>query len=390
MNQKYTALDYYRLDDLLTEEERMIRDMVRGWVDDNVIPIIGQSVDEGKFPFDLIPEMAELGLFGATLPEEYGGAGVSQIAYGLMLQELERGDSGIRSFASVQSSLAMYAIYRFGSEEQKMKYLPKLAAGEMIGCFGLTGPNHGSDPGGMNTRVKKVGDEYILNGAKMWITNGSFADIAIVWAKLDGEVRGFIVEKDSPGFSAPEMKKKWSLRASVTSELVFDDCQIPVSAILPEAKGLSAPLTCLNQARYGIAWGVIGAAMACFDEARQYAITRIQFDKPIASFQLVQEKLTVMATEITKAQLLLYRLGQLKQEGKLTHQMVSMAKYNNCREALEIARKARDILGAAGITYEFHSGRHMLNLESVYTYEGTDHIHKLIVGTDLTGIEAFR
>ncbi len=390
MTDKYTALDYYKLDDLLTEEERMIRDMVRSWVDEKVIPIIGKAVDEGRFPKELITEMAELGLYGATLPEKYGGAGVSQIAYGLMLQELERGDSGIRSFASVQSSLAMFAIYRFGSEEQKMKYLPKLAAGEMIGCFGLTGPNHGSDPGGMNTSAKKDADGYILNGAKMWITNGTFADIAIVWAKLDGVIRGFIVEAGTPGYSAPEMKKKWSLRASVTSELVFDDCRIPADSLLPEAKGLSAPLTCLNQARYGIAWGVVGAAMACFDEANQYAQTRTQFDKPLASFQMIQEKLAVMATEITKAQLLVYRLGQLKQEGKLTHQMVSMAKYNNCREALNVARQARDILGAAGITYEFHSGRHMLNLESVYTYEGTDSIHKLLVGADLTGIEAFR
>lgn len=390
MERGYQALDYYLIDELFTEEERMVRDVVRGWVDKEVIPIIGKYADEGKFPMHLIPQMAELGLFGPTFPEEYGGAGASEIAYGLMMQELERGDSGLRSFASVQSGLVMYPIYRYGSEEQRRKYLPKLAKGELIGCFGLTEPNYGSDPGSMTTYAVRRNGGYILNGAKMWITNGTIADIAVVWAKLDGEVRGFLVEKGTPGFSAPETKMKWSLRASVTSELVFEECQIPGEAILPNAKGLSAPLSCLTQARYGIAWGAIGAAMACFDEARRYALSRIQFGKPIASFQLVQTKLAIMATEITKGQLLNYRLGQLKQQGKATHQMVSLAKRNACLQALNIARMARDILGAAGITYEFQSGRHLVNLESVYTYEGTHDIHTLVIGENLTGIEAFR
>lgn len=390
MERGYQALDYYLIDELFTEEERMVRDVVRGWVDKEVIPIIGKYADEGKFPMHLIPQMAELGLFGPTFPEEYGGAGASEIAYGLMMQELERGDSGLRSFASVQSGLVMYPIYRYGSEEQRRKYLPKLAKGELIGCFGLTEPNYGSDPGSMTTYAVRRNGGYILNGAKMWITNGTIADIAVVWAKLDGEVRGFLVEKGMPGFSAPETKMKWSLRASVTSELVFEECQIPGEAILPNAKGLSAPLSCLTQARYGIAWGAIGAAMACFDEARRYALSRIQFGKPIASFQLVQTKLAIMATEITKGQLLNYRLGQLKQQGKATHQMVSLAKRNACLQALNIARMARDILGAAGITYEFQSGRHLVNLESVYTYEGTHDIHTLVIGENLTGIEAFR
>lgn len=306
------------------------------------------------------------------------------------MQELERGDSGLRSFSSVQSGLVMYPIFRYGSEEQRMKYLPKLATAELIGCFGLTEPDHGSDPGSMKTFAVRDGNEFVLNGAKMWITNGTIADIAIVWAKLDDEVKGFIVERGTPGYISPETKMKWSLRASVTSELVFDDCRIPKENQLPLAKGLPSPLSCLTQARYGIAWGVIGAAMACFDEARRYALQRIQFSKPIASFQLVQSKLVEMALEITKGQLLNLRLGQLKQEKKYSHQMVSLAKLNNCRAALQIARAARDIMGAAGITYEFQSGRHMNNLESVYTYEGTHDIHALVIGADLTGIEAFR
>jgi glutaryl-CoA dehydrogenase len=386
----YKALDYYSIDDLLTEDERMIRDLVRNWVDTEVMPIIGKYADDGRFPVHLIPQMAELGLFGPTLPEKYGGSGASEIAYGLMMQELERGDSGVRSFASVQSALVMYPIFRYGSEEQRKKYLPKLAKAELIGCFGLTEPDHGSDPGSMKTRAEKDGDGYRLNGAKMWITNGTISDIAVVWAKLDGVVRGFIVEKGMPGFTAPETKMKWSLRASVTSELVFQDVKLPASAILPDAFGLPGPLSCLTQARYGIAWGAIGAAMACFDEARRYALQRVQFSKPIASFQLIQHKLTEMATEITKGQLLNLRLAQLKQAGKMTHQMVSMAKRNGCYQGLVISRMARDILGAAGITYEFQSGRHMVNLESVYTYEGTHDIHTLAVGADLTGIEAFR
>jgi len=390
METTYQALDYYLIDELLTDEERMVRDLVREWVEREVLPVIGRFADEGTFPMQMIPEMARLGLFGPTLPEEYGGANVSEIAYGLMMQELERGDSGLRSFASVQSGLVMYPIFRYGSAEHRRKYLPKLAAGELIGCFGLTEPNSGSDPGSMQTKAVRDGDGYILNGAKMWITNGTIADVAVVWAKLDDVVRGFLVEKGTPGFSAPETKMKWSLRASVTSELVFEDVHLPSDALLPKAKGLSAPLSCLSQARYGIAWGVVGAAMACFDEARRYANKRVQFDKPIASFQIVQEKLAIMATEITKSQLLNFRLAQLKQTGKATHQMISLAKRNGCYQALKIARMARDILGAAGITYEFQSGRHLVNLESVYTYEGTHDIHTLVIGSSLTGIEAFR
>ncbi len=387
---KYQALDYYHIDDLLTEEELMIRDMVRGWVEKEVIPIISQYAEDGEFPMHLVPEMGELGLLGPTLPEEYGGSATSNIAYGLMMQEIERGDSGLRSFASVQSSLVMFPIHEFGSEEQKRKWLPKLASGEKIGCFGLTEPDHGSDPGSMVTSAVRDSDGYRINGAKMWITNGSFADVAVVWAKLDGVVRGFLVEKGTPGYSAPVMKHKWSLRASLTSELVLDDCYVGKDALLPLAKGLSAPLSCLTQARYGIAWGVLGAAMACFDEVRRYSLQRHQYNKPIASFQLVQQKLAEMATEITKGQLLVMRLGQLKDNGKMNFQQVSMAKRNNCYEALVIARKARDLLAAAGITYEFQSGRHMMNLESVYTYEGTHDIHTLILGADLTGIEAYR
>ena len=390
MKESYQALDYYDLTALLTEEERMVRDTVRDWVETAVIPIIGHYADEGKFPIQLLSEMGQMGIFGATLAEKYGGSGASEIAYGLAMQELERGDSGLRSMASVQSSLVMYPIWRYGTEEQRLRWLPKLATAELVGCFGLTEPNHGSDPGGMETVAIRDGDGYRLNGAKMWITNGTIADIAIVWAKLDGVVRGFIVEKGTPGYSAPETKRKWSLRASVTSELIFEDVYLTEEAILPNAKGLTAPLSCLTQARYGIAWGVIGSAMACYDEARRYALGRKQFGAPLAAFQMVQAKLVEMATEITKGQLLNLRLGQLKNENRASHQMVSMAKRNNCRVALDIARSARDILGAAGITYEFQAGRHAVNLESVFTYEGAHDIHTLAIGAELTGIEAFR
>ncbi|RMG29507.1 MAG: acyl-CoA dehydrogenase, partial [Methanobacteriota archaeon] len=314
---KFEAPDYYNIEDSLQEEEKLIRDSVRNWVDQEVLPIIADYYEKGQFPMQLIPQMAEMGLFGANLPEKYGCAGVNNVAYGLMMQELERGDSGIRSFASVQGALVMYPIYRYGTEEQRKKYLPKLASGELIGCFGLTEPDHGSDPGSMKTYARDDGDSYILNGSKMWITNGTIADIAIVWAKLDGVVRGFIVEKGSPGFEAPEIKNKLSLRASVTSELVFEDCRIPKENLLPDVQGLKGPLSCLTQARYGIAWGAIGAAMACYDEARQYALERIQFNKPIASFQLVQNKLVYMITEITKMQLLALQLGRLKDSGKM-------------------------------------------------------------------------
>lgn len=387
---KFEAPDYYNMDDLLQEEEKMIRDTVRNWVDAEVLSIISEYYQKGEFPMHLIPQMAELGLLGANLPEEYGCAGVNNVAYGLIMQELERGDSGIRSFASVQGALVMYPIFRYGTEEQRKKYLPKLASGELIGCFGLTEPDHGSDPGGMKTYARKDGNSYILNGSKMWITNGSIADIAVVWAKLDGVVRGFIVEKGTPGFSAPEIKNKLSLRASVTSELVFEDCRIPEENLLPEVEGLRGPLSCLTQARYGIAWGAIGAAMACYDEALQYAKERIQFDRPIASFQLVQNKLVYMLTEITKMQLLTLQLGRLKDSGKMKHTQVSMAKRNNVYHAREIARISRDILGAAGIVDEYQSMRHMTNLESVYTYEGTHDIHTLVIGADITGIEAYR
>lgn len=387
---KFEAPDYYQMDDLLQEDEKMIRDSVRNWVDEAVMPIISEYYQKGEFPRHLIPMMGELGLLGANLPEEYGCAGVNNVAYGLMMQELERGDSGIRSFASVQGALVMYPIFQYGTEEQRRKYLPKLATGELVGCFGLTEPDHGSDPGSMKTYARKDGNTYILNGSKMWITNGTIADIAVVWAKLDGVVRGFIVEKGTPGFEAPEIKNKLSLRASVTSELVFEDCRIPEENLLPNVQGLRGPLSCLTQARYGIAWGAIGAAMACYDEALQYAKERIQFDKPIASFQLVQNKLVYMLTEITKMQLLTLQLGRLKDSGKMKHTQVSLAKRNNVFHAREIARMARDILGASGIVDEYQSMRHMANLESVYTYEGTHDIHTLVLGADITGIEAYR
>lgn len=346
---KYQGLDYYTIDEAFSEDELLVRSTVREFVEDNVLPVIERHYEAGTFPMDLIPKMAEIGLFGPTLPERYGCAGLNNVAYGLMTQELERGDSGVRSFASVQSGLVMYPIYTFGSEEQKDHWLPKLARGEKIGCFGLTEPDFGSNPGGMVTRAERKGEGYLLNGAKMWITNGTIADVAVVWAKLEGEIKGFLVEKGTKGFTAPEMKGKHSLRASVTSELVFQDCLIPEGNLLPESGGLKSPLMCLTQARYGIAWGALGAAMACFDTALSYAKSRIQFGKPIAAFQMTQEKLVHMLTEITKGQLLCLQLGRLKDQGKAKFNQVSMAKRNNVYHALEIARMAREILGANGI-----------------------------------------
>ncbi|HCA78144.1 MAG TPA: acyl-CoA dehydrogenase [Bacteroidetes bacterium] len=386
---KFRGVDYYHLDELLAEEELLVRHTVREFVDQQVLPIIEKHYAEGSFPIHLVPAMAELGLFGPTLPAKYGCAEMNSVAYGLTMQELERGDSGIRSFASVQSALVMYPIFTFGDDEQKDYWLPRLAAGNAIGCFGLTEPDYGSNPGGLVTRAEKKGNKYILNGAKMWITNGTIADVAVVWAKLDGEIKGFLVEKGTRGFSAPEMKGKHSLRASVTSELVFEDCEIPESNVLRKTGGLKSPLMCLSQARYGIAWGAVGSAMACYDAALQYAQTRIQFDKPIASFQLTQEKLVAMVTEITKAQLLCHQLGRLKDKGKAKFTQISMAKRNNVYHALEIARSAREILGANGILNEYPVMRHAANLESVKTYEGTHEMHTLIVGEDITGIPAF-
>jgi glutaryl-CoA dehydrogenase len=385
----FQGVDYYEIDGLLSQEEKLVRETIRKFVSDKIIQIIEKHNRECTFPIQLVPEMGELGIFGATLPAKYGCAGMNNVAYGLVMQELERGDSGIRSFASVQSALVMYPIYAFGSEDQKDFWLPKLARGEKIGCFGLTEPDHGSDPGGMITHAVRRNDGFLLNGAKMWITNGTIADLAVVWAKLDGEVNGFLVEKGTKGFTAPEMRGKHSLRASVTSELVFEDCLIPEKNLLPNGKGLKSPLMCLTQARYGIAWGTVGAAMACYHTALDYAKSRIQFDRPIASFQLVQNKLVYMLTEITKAQLLCLQLGRLKDQGRARHTQVSLAKRNNVDVALEIARLARDILGANGILDEYPVMRHMANLESVKTYEGTHDIHTLIIGDDITGIPAY-
>jgi len=388
---KFEGLDFYNVDSHLSEDERLFRDLVRKWVDERVLAdnFIEHHCRAGTFPRELVPEIAEMGLLGCNLPEKYGCAGVSNVAYGLVCQELERGDSGIRSFVSVQGSLAMFPIYKFGTEEQRMKYLPKLASGEFIGCFGLTEPDYGSNPGGMITKAVDDGDSYILNGAKMWITNACIADVAVVWAKLDGKIRGFIVEKDDPGFSAPEMTGKHSLKASITGELVLQDCRIPKDRILPDVQGLRGPFSCLNNARFGISWGAIGAAMACYDSARQYAMERIQFDKPIASFQLIQNKLAWMLREITKAQLLALHLGQMKDNDTLFPEQVSLAKMNNVDIALQIARMSRDIHGANGILDEYPVMRHMANLESVYTYEGTHDIHNLILGRWITGIQAF-
>lgn len=386
---KFSGLDYYEIDSLLSEEEILVRNTVREFTDDQILPIIEKNYRNGTFPMDLIPKMADLGMFGSTLPAKYGCAEMNNVAYGLVMQELERGDSGIRSFASVQSALVMYPIYTFGSEKQKDYWLPKLATGEKIGCFGLTEPDYGSNPGGMITHAEDKGDYYLLNGAKMWITNGTLADVAVVWAKLNGVVHGFLVEKGTKGFSAPEMTGKHSLRASVTSELIFQDVRISKEHIFQKTDGLKSPLMCLNQARYGIAWGAIGSAMATYNAALDYAKTRIQFGKPIASFQMTQEKLVFMVAEITKAQLLCLQLGRLKDKQTLRFPQVSLAKRNNVHMALEIARQAREILGANGILDEYPVMRHMANLESVKTYEGTHEMHTLIVGEDITGIQAF-
>ncbi|MCX6134137.1 MAG: acyl-CoA dehydrogenase family protein [Ignavibacteriales bacterium] len=385
----FHGVDYYHLSDLLSEDEILARNTVRAFVDERVLPIIESHYEEGVFPMHLVAQMADLGLFGSTLPARYGCAEMNNVAYGLVMQELERGDSGIRSFASVQSALVMYPIFTFGSEIQKDRWLPLLASGKAIGCFGLTEPDFGSNPGGLITRAERTTSGFVLNGAKMWITNGTIADVAVVWAKLDGEIKGFLVEKGARGFSAPEMKGKHSLRASVTSELVFEDCLIPEENILPKSGGLKSPLMCLSQARYGIAWGVVGSAMACYDAALQYSKTRIQFGKPIASFQLTQHKLVEMVTEITKAQLLCLQLGRLKDRGKAKFTQISMAKRNNVYHALEIARASREILGANGILNEYPVMRHAANLESVKTYEGTHEMHTLIVGEDITGLPAF-
>jgi glutaryl-CoA dehydrogenase len=382
--------DFMAIDNLLSEDERALRSLVADFVKREVVPVIAAHVRSATFPMALIAKLGELGVLGPTLPEAYGGLGLNNVAYGLIMQELERGDSAIRSFASVQGALVMYPIFTFGTQAQKEHWLPRLASGSAVGCFGLTEPDHGSDPAGMQTRLERHGDRLLLNGAKMWITNGSIADVAVVWAKLDGEVVGVLVEKEMEGFSAPEMKGKFSLRASVTSELVFQDVEIPPENLLPQGKGLAAPLRCLNQARYGIAWGAMGAAMACYDEALDYAKTRIQFAKPIAAFQLVQNKLVEMVTEISKGQLLALQLGRLKDKGELRHPQVSLAKRNNVWQALQIARMARDILGANGISDEYAAMRHASNLESVYTYEGTHDIHALIVGRDITGISALQ
>ena len=386
---KFKGVDYYNVEGLLQEDEIMVRNSVREFVDEKVIPIIEKHYREEKFPSQLIPELGKMGLFGITLPQKYGCAEMNNVAYGLAMQELERGDSGIRSFVSVQTSLVMYPILTFGSEEQKDFWLPKLASGEKIGCFGLTEPDYGSNPGGMITRAEKVSGGYKLNGAKMWITNGTIADVAVVWAKLDGVVRGFLVEKGMNGFTAPEMKGKHSLKASVTSELIFQDVFVPEKNILPGSKGLKSPLMCLNQARYGIAWGVVGSMMACYDTALNYAKSRIQFSKPIAAYQITQEKLVYFLTEITKSQLLNLQLGRLKDKGELKFTQVSMAKRNNCEKALEIARMSREILGANGILDEYPVMRHSQNLESVKTYEGTHEMHTLIIGEDITGFAAF-
>ncbi len=386
----YKPADYFGVDDLLTDEHKIIRSSVRDWVNRSVIPIIEEAAQKHEFPQHLLKELGHIGAFGPFIPEKYGGAGMDHISYGVIMTELERGDSGVRSAASVQTSLVMYPIYEFGSEEQRNKYLPRLATGEIIGCFGLTEPNHGSDPGSMETKFIDEGDHFLLNGAKMWITNSPIAHIAVVWAKDEnGIVRGLIVEKGMAGFTAPETTGKWSLRASVTGELVFDNVRVPKENILPNVKGLKGPLSCLNSARYGIAWGAIGAAMDCYNTALSYALERKQFQKPIASFQLTQKKLAEFLTEITKAQLLAWKLGELKNRGKATPAQISMAKRNNVKMALDIARESRQILGAMGITDDFPVMRHIMNLESVITYEGTHDIHLLITGHDITGISAF-
>ena len=390
-NDLFEGVDYFRIGDLLTTEQILVRDTVRQFVKQEISPIIEEYAQKAETPKQLIPGLAEIGAFGPTIPVEYGGGGLDNVCYGLIMQEIERGDSGIRSLVSVQGSLVMYPIYTFGSEEQRRKYLPKLGSGEMIGCFGLTEPDHGSNPGGMVTNIKDAGDHVILNGAKMWISNAPFADIAVVWAKdEEGIIRGLIVERGMEGFTTPETHGKWSLRASATGELVFDNVRVPKENIFPNVKGLKGPLSCLSTARYGISWGAMGAAMDCYDTARRYSMERKQFGKPIGQFQLQQKKLAEMLTEITKAQLLAWRLGVLKDEGKATPAQISMAKRNNVDMALHIAREARQMLGGMGITGEYPIMRHMMNLESVITYEGTHDIHLLITGMDITGLDAFK
>lgn len=384
-----SPFDFYDTDSLLSDEEKMVRSSVRQWTERRFMPLVNQHFRDETFPMELVDELAELGVFGANI-EGYGCAGLNNVAYGLIMQELERGDSGLRSFVSVQGALVMYPILAFGTEEQRQQFLPQLASGKMIGCFGLTEPDHGSDPGAMETRARRDGENWLLNGSKMWITNGTVSKIAIVWARdEEGVIRGFIVDTDSEGFSAPKMKGKWSLRASITSELVLDNVQVPGNRILPNVKGLKGPLSCLSQARYGISWGAIGAGMACYESALSYAKTRIQFNKPLAGFQLVQAKLTEMVREIVKSQLLSLQLGRLKDNGTYTAAQVSLAKMNNVDAALTIARNARDLHGANGITEEYPVIRHMLNLETVKTYEGTHDIHRLIVGKAITGENAF-
>jgi len=386
----YQSHDYYAIDELLNEDHILARDAVRAWVKQEVSPIIEDYTNRAECPVHLFKGLGEIGAFGPSIPAEYGGGGMDEIAYGIIMAELERGDSGLRSMASVQGSLVMFPIYKFGSEEQKRKYLPKLATGEFIGCFGLTEPDHGSNPAGMETNIVDDGDHYILNGAKMWITNSPLADIAVVWARdQDGIIRGLIVEKGMPGFTAPEIHGKWSLRASITGELVFQDVRVPKANVLPNVQGMKGPLSCLSKARYGIAWGVLGAALDCYDSALRYSQERIQFGKPIGQFQLTQKKLAEMITEITKAQLLAWRLGTLANTGKATPAQVSMAKRNNVMMALEVAREARQIHGGMGITNEYPIMRHMMNLETVLTYEGTHDIHLLITGMDVTGLNAF-
>ena len=386
----FKQLDFLDLDDQYAEDELMVRDAVRAWVGERFLPVVAEHFEAGTFPMDLVPEIGELGVFGPTTPEEYGGAGLNSVCYGLICQELERGDSGLRSFVSVQGSLVMFPIQAFGSVEQKRHWLPKLASGEVIGCFGLTEPDFGSNPGGMTTMARRDGDAWVLNGRKMWITNGTVSQLALVWAQTDDGIRGFLVPTDTPGFSAPEQKHKFSLRASVTSELVLEDVRVPADAMLPEARGLRGPLSCLTQARYGIAWGALGAAHACIDEALSYAGDRVIFDKPLAGFQLAQKKLADMATDITLAQLYCIRLGRLKDEGRMTHFQVSMGKRNHVDMALRCSRVVRDMLGANGISLEYQVGRHLCNLESVITYEGTHDIHTLAIGEALTGIPAYR
>lgn len=387
----FQAPDYYQLDDLLSEEHKLVRDAAREWVKRDVSPIIEEYAQKAEFPHQIVKGLAGIGAFGPYIPEEYGGAGLDQISYGLIMQEIERGDSGVRSTSSVQSSLVMYPIWKYGNEDQRNKYLPKLASGEWLGCFGLTEPDHGSNPGGMVTNYKDMGDHYLLNGAKMWISNAPFADVAVVWAKNEeGRIHGLIVERGMEGFTTPETHNKWSLRASATGELIFDNVKVPKENLLPNKSGLGAPLGCLDSARYGIAWGVIGAAMDCYDTALRYSKERMQFGKPIGQFQLQQKKLAEMITEITKAQLLTWRLGVLRNEGRATSAQISMAKRNNVDMAINIAREARQMLGGMGISGEYSIMRHSMNLESVITYEGTHDIHLLITGMDVTGLNAFK